>query len=757
MNKKKVLLIGCTLIILGTLVFGAVAGGIYWYTNRDKEEIVKDDEDIEDDGRVINSNYYQFGEYKLEDINITPSVQDYTIDPNLSNVYIYEGDSRYEVLRSELTNQLKSELAEDQFIILEGDNKEFFSVYENNRYSYVPNFITTDALLHTYHLIFDSTLKELEMEVLSKNASELAANMVEKATDQYSQAGDTEMQIAAKRNIAFFSVAARLFDETFEIPEIVLDVVEEELALIAEHGKIEVSPVMSIGIENPDPTENVMEDYTQYIPRGHYTKNETLKSYFNGMMYFGRMTFLAKDISPTLSALLITDVLDSDQEIFNLWDSIYAPTNFFVGKSDDLTFYEYKTVFDEIAPDTDVLELTNEQRIAIHEEIKKLRPPEINSIPIFDETIQQDRDEVITGFRFMGQRFTVDAKIFQNLIYRSVKESSEGKRKMFPTSVEVPAAMGDDTAIEILKEDTDAYDYPNYSDQMSYLRSYIESLDLSSWTQNLYWGWMYTLNGFVGDTATGYPGFMQTEKWQKKELNTYVASWTELKHDTILYSKQVYAELGAGGWDEELPDDRGYVEPNIEVWRRLLALVQMTTDGLLERELITETNLVDSNNITCSYEQDVKERAYCNLVHMEDSVTRLLEISKKELQEETLTEEEYDFIRYLGGDLEDMFMATLDPASDRWAAVDDNPAMLVADVATDPNGGVLEEGTGYINEIYVVVPVEGELRVAKGAVYSQYEFKVPLDQRMTNEGWREMLEEGNAPDLLPWQESLISR
>jgi len=31
-----------------------------------------------------------------------------------------------------------------------------------------------------------------------------------------------------------------------------------------------------------------------------------------------------------------------------------------------------------------------------------------------------------------------------------------------------------------------------------------------------------------------------------KQLNTVLGSWSELKHDTILYAKQVYAELGGG-------------------------------------------------------------------------------------------------------------------------------------------------------------------------------------------------------------------
>ncbi len=30
----------------------------------------------------------------------------------------------------------------------------FFEIYEMNRYSQIPNFVTVDSLMHTYHLYF---------------------------------------------------------------------------------------------------------------------------------------------------------------------------------------------------------------------------------------------------------------------------------------------------------------------------------------------------------------------------------------------------------------------------------------------------------------------------------------------------------------------------------------------------------------------------------------------------------------------------
>jgi hypothetical protein len=88
---------------------------------------------------------------------------------------------------------------------------------------------------------------------------------------------------------------------------------------------------------------------------------------------------------------------------------------------------------------------------------------------------------------------------------------------------------------------------------------------------------------------------------------------------------------------------------------------------------------------------------------------------------------------------------------------EDDQAAVIADVATDPNGYVLEEGVGRIFEIYVVVPDgRGGLQSARGAIFSYYEFRWPMADRLTDEAWREMLAAGNAPDRPAWTGSFIA-
>ena len=56
--------------------------------------------------------------------------------------------------------------------------------------------------------------------------------------------------------------------------------VDKELALIEAHQGYADSPLFGY-----------KEDYSQYVPRGHYTRNDQFKTYFKAMMWYGRIGF----------------------------------------------------------------------------------------------------------------------------------------------------------------------------------------------------------------------------------------------------------------------------------------------------------------------------------------------------------------------------------------------------------------------------------------------------------------------------------
>ncbi|MDD4995012.1 MAG: DUF3160 domain-containing protein [Patescibacteria group bacterium] len=760
-KAKKSRGVNVILIILIVALVGLAGAGVYLYL-ANYSSGGKTGDIIQNIGDAIGDLVEppvavasRFADYEAVPVSFTARVPIYAVEADFANITNRD--------KFEFSSSAEELLAKDAFVVIPAAYKEFFSVYESNRYDNIPNFVTTDSILHNYHLLFDHLLKTVEEEYLAAELKNLNALMLAESEKQYEDLRGTAWENAAKRSVGFFAVGSKLLDSSIETPDYVSDLVNAELALIAAHQGIAVSPLMNAGARplTPEPArqayagqamaggrsdgeqapvnpvENLEEDYSQYIPRGHYDRSEELKAYFKSMMWYGRMTFRFKSDDETRSALLITVALMNESNK-DVWERIYEPTNFFVGKSDDISFYDLGKLVEQVyGLETDSAGILGDENKFMNfwEGAKKLAPPQINSIPIFDESLNPDREREILGFRFMGQRFTLDASVFQRLVYREVKENPDGARRMLPKGLDIPAAMGSAEAYSILQQAGETK-YENYPENMGKMREYIKGLDAETWTQNLYWGWLYSILPLTGKKDYGYPVFMTNLAWARKEINTYLGSWAELKHDTILYAKQVYAELGGG--PQEQVDDRGYVEPNPYVYARLAALTKMTREGLDIRDLLSDDN------------QD-------NLARMEELTLSLKTISEKELENVSLTDDEYEIIRSFGGQLEHFWIeAFRNEGILSVSQLDDRPAAIIADVATDPRGYVLEEGVGNVSEILVIVPIDGALRIAKGGAFSYYEFPWPMSDRLTDGKWRELLETADAPELPDWTQEFTA-
>ena len=610
--------------------------------------------------------------------------------------------------------------------------REFYQVYESIRYDEVPVFVTTDAIFHVYHLIFDKMLRDLERVFFIDTLKELTTAMISESVSQYEALKGSDMEMAALRNVAFFSVPALILELPVQIPAEAMTLAEQELELIEAGGGVAVSPIWETGGQGSD--DILIEDYSQYIPRGHYTRDDALKTYFKAMMWYGRMTFRLKDPIETQRALLVVQAMRnaptaSGKPALELWQNIYDPTVFIVGKADDLSIYEYGNLSDTIfGSDPDLKSFADPALAeAFIQAAKQLPPPQINSMWVY---IWQDRDEATQGFRFMGQRFTLDQYVFGEVMWRKV--GTLDNPRDLPKSLDFLAAQGSEEAYNLLVE-MGENEFENYDAQLAKVKEEVAGFGLDTWTQNLYWSWLYSLQPIFEPKGEQFPPFMRNQAWLRKDMQTALSSWTELKHDTILYAKQVMAEMGGGGADKP---PRGYVEPNPEAYARLLALAEMTRSGLESRAILDDVTRGNLDNL-------IEELVF------------LLEVSQNELNGIELTEEQYWRIQYFGGWLESMTIAASDPADPVMGGGDlsDQKSALVADVATGI-GRVLEEGVGYPTMIYVVHP-ESPYEVTVGAVYTYYEFTVPPDQRLTDEAWQEMLETGKTPDAPGWTEVFI--
>ncbi|SEL65199.1 Protein of unknown function [Butyrivibrio sp. ob235] len=697
--------------------------------NEEPEETTDETTDSqEDEGGsdydVINLSLLGDKEEIYYDENLVPSIPAYSVAEDFSNVEYHKRfaglfETEYEDEYNNVTD-FRNMLIKNSFAVTESNEDEFFDVYEDNRYDYFPSFVTVDSLMHTYHLYFAFLMKNTEKKFLSDKLMSLTDNMLEITQKQYEELKGTDWEKAAFNNLAFFYIGsllqggnnkAPLSDKNFE------DIVSVEYDKIMSADGISVCGLTELN-----------EDYSQYKVRGYYEGDEILEKYFRAMMWYGRIPFELESEERVKSAVLMTMAIDEKPEE---WADIYSVTSFFAGASDDPGYNVFadlvKTCYGKMPAAAD-LSSDSSSLDKVVKAAEKLDPPQINSVPAYE-----DEEVVIPSFRFMGQRFTIDASIMQRLVYRNVQENSNGDNRYLPDTLDTAAVLGSDTAYSILDENG-ATDYKNYTDNLTVLKGFFSGDNNELWNASLYSGWLNTLRPLFEKKPEGYPSYMLSDEWEKKDLETFAGSYAELKHDTILYAKQIMAEMGGGEDDEDIPDDRGYVDPEPVVYSRFLFLSNKTKEGLKNMGMLES-----------SAEKD--------LDLLSDMAKKLLDISEKELKNESLSDEDYEFIRCYGGNLEHFWVEVNKDTVEGLAYSYQAPCPIVADIATDPNGSVLEVGTGGADRIYVVFPIDGKLHVGRGSVYSFYQFEVPISDRMTDSEWRGRLNGGYLDDDWNWVEA----
>jgi hypothetical protein len=630
-------------------------------------------------------------------------------------------------------------------------------------------FVSSDFLLHMYHKLLDKEFEYVEQKEFYARLRKISNSMLNGAIEGYNSSDLSSKKESYQRLISYFAVPDAILNASYPYlknEEIVDDKSDSKEAVLANLEKIknkiptqsfelakqELNLVMDAQQVTPSPLfekyQNDLglffnEDYTQYGPRSHYGKNPVLRSYFRSMMWYGRQNFLVKSPELTRDAMNIS-LLMKKSNLMSDWDDIYVPTSFFVGESDDLGLYDYQKILTDNA---DVP--AGDQLVAkLQSDVAQLKNPQIMSSSVAgDDVVSSSKEELqnkTKGFHFMGQRFTPDAFVFSSLTQGDEKADPKTGEKLpsMATALMIMSALGNETADQNLN-DWIVSNAPNsknvIKDRMDSLKKYFGSLDQNWWSQNIYWGWMYTLNSLSleKNDKNGYPNFVKNEDWANKNLQSALGSWTELKHDTLLYAKQSYAEMGGGGPEGKIPPvPKGYVEPNIEFFDRLIPLAKMTKEGLMQRNLL---------------DQEFQGRNEKLL----DSLEFFRKIAIAEVNNEKISDGDFERLRMESGRLS----SVVAPLPSEQGTEDLARAALIADVHTDAvKNKILYEANGIPNYIYVAVKDGNGTRLTKGLTYSYHEFTNPLEKRLTDTDWKNWVyaeDTSNVPEMAAWNKALI--
>ena len=429
----------------------------------------------------------------------------------------------------------------------------------------LPLFVSADSILDAVHRSYDQMLEQFEQTMLIPDLQSLLQQM------RTALATSTEAtpQVRADVDLYLAVPLALLTGQT--------------VAPVAGASSTAINGLVQAAVNASGTQTSTLFgverdlDMSQFKPRGHYTDSLALGQYFRAMMWLGRIEFRLIETQSDGSQvfyrrqadamLLLSDLLGPDG--LALWNRIEGVIHKFVGDADNMTpaqVSSLKTVLGITSfADAARIDDTTMAQAIVTGGYGAQRIASQLMINGTASTLPLNR-----SFLVFGQRYVVDSEVFSNLVYDRVGHGTI--MRMMPNPLDIAyAALGNDDALALLSDELAKYPY---APDLEAMRTLVDEHGDDYWNSTLYTGWLGALRALspaVGGkppVGSELPAVALTEGWGRRLVNTQLGSWSELRHDTILYAKQSYT-MGATC---QFPD--AYVDPYPDLFRRLQQFAQ---------------------------------------------------------------------------------------------------------------------------------------------------------------------------------------
>ncbi|MDY8136828.1 DUF3160 domain-containing protein [Aquimarina sp. 2201CG5-10] len=603
---------------------------------------------------------------------------------------------------AEISEKILEDFKNQNFSIVSANRAMPFYAYDENAYQYIPHYITTDLYLFILHKYFSKSIEKLDenyMQNQLKNILKGVSGELNKLLDIEGQFQPIIEWTQMYNALAQYAIG----DTSSVIPSGYQEIFNEEKNKInALAGK-------------PSFIENTFVNYKELKPRGHYTKNDTLQKYFRAFKWISLNGISLKNDQELKGLILFAHLIKNNKRLLKQYEDYVAVMEKLAGQEDNLSLTD---VINIISIDNSLEEaLSDSNMTSIRKKLDALDKEKIKRV--FGETFKtEERDN--KRVYFLSSTYSISGDIFSKLVH----VDGEKSKRPFPSGLDVPAVFNNKMAQSILTNEyqVDAR-WPEYLTRLKNLQDQFKDFD--DWDHN--YGYKGVQTALASNAEKdNYPDFMKTDAYNRKELSTSLASWTHIKHDLILYQEKPFAaEAGQGGGPEP-PKHYSYVEPNLEFWDTAIELVNWL-------ETLSE--------FESSYGDELKE--------IKAVGEKLRNAAYKQLEGKQLTSDEHAELHYIGGTIEYILFGLLE--TDHLPERESSMA-LIADVYVYNNKN-LNVAVGHADDIYTIVPIKGEYYIARGSVFSYYEF---TGQIYNDEEWRAKIKNNNAPERPMWIKPIIN-
>ncbi len=597
-------------------------------------------------------------------------------------------------------------------------NEQLFNIYEENDYRCMPSFVTSDLYLQLSHMYLSYIQKYIEQK-------QFVAVLDSTYTDLYNAAKALKSKKpAVNHRIGYVQTYSAigltlLNGNNMDVPS------DYNTAYLSELSSVNNAVDMPSALMQT----SLNFFYSQFKPRGHYTRSEAQQRFFRSMMWAQNATFNSANEEMVKNAVTLAVIYNSLPEASRTrFENMGNVIEQLTGNSDNVSILQLASW----------LKANNLSDINVTEDKAKMKQitDELTRLNAQGNKLSSDVEK-IEGFsiNLMPQRYLIDNDILLNMADKTVNAL-----RPFPRGVDVFAALGSTTASDLQNNFyKDAESWANFSKQAGKMREKFS--DRSSFTGSIYYRRLALLADLAKSAQQGSYSFTSTPAWQYKNLNTALGSWTTLKHDAILYAEQpIMAECGGGDMLKE-PVAEGFVEPNVQFWEGLDQLVRDAYDWLKR----------------CGYADEELNTKSESLI---ESIGFCKKVAQKEINGEMPSYDDCMTISKIGSHVEWLTLGLIEPGVDitSWSYVTsaDRSMAVVADIFTRQvrncqKNGVKYSATGNANAMYVLVKIGEKTYITRGATYSYYEFVLPpTASRLTDEEWQKMLDNGTATDMEQW-------
>jgi len=458
------------------------------------------------------------------------------------------------------------------------------------------------------------------------------------------------------------------------------------------------------GIANSIVLQKNRVNYAEFKPRGYYEQNEEMSNYFRAVQYIS----MAKP----------------DKSQWNL-------------------FLNHEKVNGLIK------NWVNSYKAFIPPSRRLLPGEEKKTLPYVKHELKSE-EELLTLF---PKAWGIDNEILDSVVYHQNWPKQDQviginrEWRLIPDINELAYVFGSDLSRKLLEKRGVYKQYPVLERIHKDLINRWQNFQKEGGT-GIYNKWLILISKQISGNKPEWP-WLTEELWETKQIQTGLSSWTNLRHATVLVNERGAAECGEGGFEFiTRKPPRGAVEPHPEAFQGLIIVFEE-----LKKIFLANYERSDIRMYIGKY-KNFKEGIIKRLDNVIKNLQRFKEIAEKEVNDEPLTDEEYELILTCGKSIEHDFLVFKSIMTEGYGLAKPDPMSKTVDVY---GGGVLNTdilhcAVGLPLEWDLIVPYYGRKQVVKGAVYSFYSFTKP--NPISDKDWRSELNEHDLPE---WIMSYISK